>query len=226
MKELTKKIYEEFHRQKFFHRKGYYPKRIKNFDKLKEKYPESWKNAELFSEMVERNAGKIDYSIFIEALVNNLGQSASTSDLPTRKAIKIYKNYIKDMDRKAGEKEIYQKFLDSVRFVTDYCAERDMDFNDYLDKGSYGLPQLLKHYNAGSISLYFIAMIPSIWYDLESYPSDAIDFLVDRNKFDDDFYLALSRIQNDDSFKKWERDFYNKINRVIEKKKKELGNND
>lgn len=64
-------IYNEFHKQKFFFQRGFYPKTIKNYNSL---YSDE-KNIQIlkyFINFLERNRNSVDWKIYIFALAKVL----------------------------------------------------------------------------------------------------------------------------------------------------------
>ena len=82
-------ICREFHKHTVFYKTGSYPRAIKNFDKQKAK--SEWVYFERLAQMVDNNAGMINYRIYIEALAKHYRGWFKPSILPSMKAIKIYK---------------------------------------------------------------------------------------------------------------------------------------
>lgn len=212
-------IYEEFYRQKFIFKNKQHPRKIKNFEKIKEKNKDKWGHCEKLAQLINRNPGMIDYQIYIEALINRYENSVNYHDLPKHSSISVYKDYA--ANQKNANKNSYEQLKKSAKFIIKYCIENNFMFNDYLNSNIYGYPDVLKHYNAGSINIIFIAMIPNFNIIFENWQKDVIDDFLNLNEFNKQLFQAKNRIKNDSKFKKWYNLDYN-INMLIEKYKEKV----
>lgn len=152
---------------------------VKNFAKAKER--EYWSCFEQFAQMVNRNMGKINYKIFITALADQYGGYYNPCNLTKRRSIKIYRAYVKEREINSSGKAMKEHIMRSLKFIAIFCAENNIKtFNEYLCHDMYMIPSVLKHLNAGSVSVYFLACIPDFDLMLDSYPIDVVqDFAED-----------------------------------------------
>lgn len=159
--------------------KGITPKRVKNFDKAREK--KDWVFFEKLAMLCNRNAGGIDHTIFIRSLAEHYDGYIQPKDLATMKAIKIYKSYVRCINLENDPEAIEQSILDSFSFVTNYMYENGLtSLNQYIFENANIIPTILKHYNAGSICIHFLCCIKNFNDMLIGYPKDVVDeFLPD-----------------------------------------------
>lgn len=167
-------IYKIWHKETF-KAKGTNVREVKNFDKAKSK--PSWDYFENFVYFMERNNGSLDLTLYMEALANYYGGYFNPSMLGTQQSIKIYKDYIKQkkIDVENDEADIRKEILKSIKFIVGFCKERNLgSLEEYISHDMYLIPSILKHYNAGSISPFFLACIENLDIILTSYPKDAV----------------------------------------------------
>jgi len=176
-------IYREFHKHTVFYKTGIYPRTVKNFDKPKAK-PE-WVYFERLAQMVDNNAGMINYRIYIESLARHYNGWFKPALLPSMKAIKIYKIHKTIMNSTTDRELIYEGIIKSIKFIGDFCKEnRIKDFDSYMYHNADYFPTMLKHFTAGSITSYFLTLIPDIKLIIRNFPQDCVEefceeFLID-----------------------------------------------
>jgi hypothetical protein len=160
--------HREYHKSE-----GKYVRAVKNFSKAKTR--DYWCYFEQFAQMVNRNAGNINYSLFITILAEQYGGYYHPSLLTKRRSLKIYRSYIKEKDLSDSPEHIKKQMLESIQFMVNYCrSENITSFLDYFRHNMYTVPSLLKHLNAGSISPFLLACIPHFDEMLSSYPVDVV----------------------------------------------------
>ncbi len=168
-------LYTLWHRETF-KAKGTRVRKVKNFDKAKASG--NWEYFESFSLFVKRNNGSIDPELYMRAVALHFGGYFKPSLLGSQKTIKIYKNYIQEMKDNAdttSEVNIKEEILKSIKFINKFCRKRGLkSFSEYLEHDMYMIPSIIKHYNAGSISIYFLSSIDNFPIILTNYPTDVI----------------------------------------------------
>ena len=167
-------IYKIWHRETF-KAKGVNVKEVKNFEKAQSK--PSWEHFENFVTFMDRNNGALDLNLYIEALANKYEGYFNPSILGTQRSIKIYKDYIKQkqIDIENDEVDMRDEILKSIKFIVGFCRERELEsFDEYISHDMYLIPSLLKHYNAGSVSPFFLACIDNLNIILTNFAQDAV----------------------------------------------------
>jgi hypothetical protein len=164
-------IYNEYHKQTFYYSKGMYPKTITNFTKIKSS--DNWHYYERFAKMVNDNNGQIDYRMFIQSLAEFYGGRFNPKMLSHPKGIKIYRQSVKLKNMTIDKDDIYNSCLKSIKYIVAYCKEKKYtNLDQYLFEDQYLIPTIARHYLAGSICRYFVAMIPNITSIINGFPSD------------------------------------------------------
>ena len=163
-------VVQEFHKQTLYHKTGSYPRPIKDFNKTKYN-----KNKEIFEKFiltVKRNQGHIDWKLMIEALADFFKGYFNPSFLSNQKGIRIYKNYILEKSKVKNE-NIQLEVKRSIKNIVQYMNENNIkDIEDYLTEGQYLLPTIGKHLSGGTISPYFLVMVPDIKSIINALPPD------------------------------------------------------
>ena len=164
-------IYNEYHKQTFYVSKGFYPKTVANYTKAKQN--DNWHYFERFARMVNDNNGQIDYRLFIKTLAEFYEGRFNPKMLAHPKGIKIYRQAVKLNNLTIDKEDIYKSALISIKFVINYCKENNLNrLDDYIFQDQYLIPTIARHYLAGSISRYFLAMIPDIVGIIKGFPTD------------------------------------------------------
>lgn len=167
----AEEIYNEYHKQTFYAQKGIYPKAIKNFDKQKEK--DAWAYFERFANMVNDNGGQIDYKLYIHALTKFYQGRFNPKMLSHPKGIKIYRNYVNVLNSTVDDDKIVDSALRGIQFSINYCLENGIpDFDGYVFENQNLIPTLAKHFRAGSICKFYLALIPNIKLIIGGFPAD------------------------------------------------------
>ena len=172
MQEVTpEQLFTEWRKQTFLKEKNFYPKAVKDFSKQREK-PE-WAYFERFAKMVNNNAGNIDYKIFIAAQVDFYGGWFNPVNLGSLKSIKLYNNYVAILNATDTVAAIEKGIISSVKTVGVYMRNNDLKtFDEYLYEGNTIIPTLAKQMKAGTVSRFFVSIIPNIVDVINSYPPD------------------------------------------------------
>lgn len=174
----AEECYSYWHKE--YHRfEGQNVRAVKNFSNAKKR--DYWDFFEQFASMINRNIGKINYRIFITALADQYGGYYNPCNLVKRKSLKIYRAYIKEKQANNSSKSMREHIFKSLKFIVKYCNENGIkNFNEYLCHDMCMIPTVLKHLQAGSVSVYFLACIPDFDLMLNSYPIDVVqDFAQD-----------------------------------------------
>jgi hypothetical protein len=186
--------YAEWHRQIQLSR-GVRARAMKNFAKAQAK--DTWIYFERFAQLCNKNAGQMDYKLFLSALVEHFKGYVPPKEIPTMKSIKIYKSYVKLLNLQNDPVKVKQSILSSLKFVINFMRENDMHvLNDYLMDNHNIIPSVLKHYNAGSISIHFLCCVPNFNTMIASYPTDVVDEYI--TNFDEDYRKYRSRLVSTD----------------------------
>ena len=173
MNVTPEECYAYWHKQ--YHKyEGKIVRGVKNFNKVHQRA--YWCYFEQFANLVNRNAGHLNYKLFITALADQYEGYYHPSVLMKRRSIRIYNSYIKEIEFKSTDEDIKNQLVLSLRYIIDFCKERKITkFDDYLFHDRKMIPSILKHLCAGSVSPYFLACIPSFDEVIQSYPQDMID---------------------------------------------------
>lgn len=171
-------LYRAYHRETNL-AAGRVVKTVNNFDKAKNK-PE-WQFFIHCTNVINRNSGQIDYKIYMKSLAEHHKGWFKPDILGSTKSLAIYKQYIRQLENDSSVDYITKSLLQSINFVIKYCKENEItSFEEYLNKDINLIPIILKHYNAGSISLYFLSSISDFREICSSYPQDCVfDYLAD-----------------------------------------------
>ena len=153
-------IYQYYHRETMYAMKGFYPKKIVNFDKcLSEANIELLKR---FQHFVEKNENLVNWKLYIIALAKYYKRRFEFKLLGSLAGTKIYKQYLAFVDEPNNltEEEIKNEITKSLLFLKQYLKSNELDFNDYFRIDENLIPISLKHIYSGSISKYFYACFP------------------------------------------------------------------
>jgi hypothetical protein len=184
--------YRQWHKE-VQRKRGINVKPVKNFNNAKKK--SYWSSFEAFANLCNRNNGQVNYKLYITALVEHHGGYFDPSILPSRKSIKIYKSFIKEQEMSSSPEYIKNAIFTSLKFVISYCTKNNIDTLDqYLSEDLHLIPTPLRHHNAGSVSLYFLACIKNYDMILASYTAGiAGDYIPD---FKESYPLYRVRVLN------------------------------
>ena len=191
-------IYALFHKETNLV-KGRAVKAVKNFDKARMK--DSWKHFEYCAGFINRNAGHVDVELYIKALARHFEGWFDPNHLGSPKSIKIYREYVDELAKHSSKEEIRMSVLKSIKFVVEYCQDRGIrDIYEYMSEDMYLIPTVLKHLNAGSISMYFIAAVPNSRDVINAYPKDCRDDYIPN--FNEEYPVYRMRVLATDSLDK------------------------
>jgi len=164
-------VFSEWRRQTFLKEKNFCPKAVRDFAKQKEK-PE-WAYFERFAKMVNNNAGNIDYKVFIAAQVDFYGGWFNPVNLGSLKSIKLYNNYVSILNATDTVVAIEKGIVASVKTVGVYMRDRDIKtFDEYLFEGKAIIPTMAKQLKAGTVTKFFVSIVPNVVDIIKSYPPD------------------------------------------------------
>ena len=122
--------------------------------------------------------GSGDESSLVLRVLSGVGflrPGVNPCNLTKRRSLKIYRAYIKEKEINNSSTTVKDNVFRSMKYIVNYCHENKLkNFNDYLRENMYMIPTILKHLNAGSISVHFLACIPDFDLMLKSYPNDVV----------------------------------------------------
>jgi len=168
----AEEIYSLWHKE-IFKAKGKHVRPIKNFDKARNSG--KWKYFEGFSSFLERNNGYIDPDIYMRALAEHFKDFFPPAVLGSQKSIKIYKDYQKQMEEDSNFDSIRKEIIDSIKFIVKFSRKNKLKtLSEYISHDMYLIPSILKHYDAKSISMYFIACIDNFPIMMTNYAADVV----------------------------------------------------
>lgn len=183
----VEEIYLYYHRETMFVMKGFYPKKITNFDKcITSTNLELLKKFQLF---LERNKNFINWKLYIIALSKYYKRRFDLKVLSSLAGVKIYRQYLDFIDnpQNLSENEIKLEILKSLKFIKEYNESNNIEFRSYFHVDENTIPLSLKHIYSGNVSKYFYACFP--WNKLInyffSYTNDVFQelFLMSKNEF-------------------------------------------
>ena len=208
MEITTEDLYREWHKQINLI-KGRHVRPVKNFSKAKSK--ETWKSFIYCTNFINRNCGQIDYILYIKSLAEYYNGWIDPKFLGNHQSITIYKDFIKKIDLESSTKHIIECLRNSIIFVVKYCRSKGFcDLSEYVSEDIYLISTLIKHLNAGSISIYFLAAIPEFDIIWLNYPIDVrMDYFPN---FDKKFKLARIRLVSQKELSVWL-----KIDKIVNK---------
>lgn len=149
-------IYNYYHQTTMFEMKGFYPRSIKNFEKI---LTES--NKELlikFQNFIIKNGSIINWKIYVLSLAKYYKNRYDLKLLGSLAATKIYKQYVEFINSPENltESELKERILNSLLFIVNYIKDNDIkSFKDYFTIDSNIIPIYIKHINSGSVSKIF-----------------------------------------------------------------------
>jgi len=197
--------------------KGRRVKTVKNFSKAKSK--DTWQYFEFCAGFINRNAGHVNEILYIRSLAKYFDGWFDPRFLGTPKVIKIYKDYIKELESHSSKKQIKEAILRSIKTVVQYCKSKELkDLYEYMSDDLYLIPTSLKHLNGGAISVYFLAAVPNILDIFEAYPKDCIDDYIP--DFVENYSVYRSRIISKDELNKISENLEYIIEKMIKEKQK------
>lgn len=205
-------VVQEFHRQTFYYKNGSYPRPIVNFETTK--YNKNKHLFEKFIKSVERNYGHINWSLMIESLGDFFKGYFNPMFLSNAKGIKIYKNYIRERQTVKTE-NIEKEVKRSIKNVLSFIAQDELrDVDEYLTQGQYLLPTIAKHLSGGTISPYFLVMVPDIKSIINSFGKDMKDeYFAD---FLENYDIFRAKAIKTPSLRNLSDNFYRIVNKYIQ----------
>ena len=179
---LCKKIYSYLNNKRVHNTSGYYPKAIKNWDKVIQK--EDWPYIEKFAHLILNNPdAHISYQTFIDAISTFTGNKwIDAKLLSSPKGLAIYKSYLKENQSSLDPDRIKRILIANTKFVIRQCKDKGYkEFWDYFYSNKDLYPTILEHLENGSISEQFLTLIPNIEKRLYAFPPDVFhDYFKDR----------------------------------------------
>lgn len=150
-------IYDEYYKDSFYAAKGFYPRSIKNFDRVMT--PEKVELLTRFQNMLKRNVDMIDWKKYIKACAQYFKRNFDLGLLGSLKANKIYRTYVNYDNSDRNDEDIKNDIINSLKFIKMFCTENDMTMKEYFYDRSTNLPVILKHIYSGAVSAYFYAVL-------------------------------------------------------------------
>lgn len=180
-------IYSYYHRETMYAMKGFYPKKITNFEKCI-----TTSNYELlkkFQKFIERNESIINWKLYIISIAKYYKRRFDLKILGSLGGTKIYRQYLNFIDQpdNLSENEIKLEIINSLKYLKEFIKTNNISFNEYLHFEENLIPISLKHLYSGSISKYFYACFP--WNKLIKmffhFPDDVFYelFNISKNEF-------------------------------------------
>lgn len=148
-------IYNQYHRETMFAMKGFYPKSVKNFDKVLDK-----SKIELltkFQNVIKKNYDMIDWKIYVKSCAQYFKRNFDLKVLGSLQGNKIYRTYITYNNIEKTDDDILNEIVSSLSFIKNFCEENSIKVLDYFLDRTSPLPIILKHIYSGSVSPYFYA---------------------------------------------------------------------
>lgn len=206
-------LYNEWRSECLFRKTGTWPKKVTTLANIKDQT--KLVHFEKFLKTLADTDGVIDWKLYISSLASFYEGWFGPELLNSQKSIHIYKTSINIKNIEDDPDDIYVGILRSLKFVAAYCNENNLpDFDSYMLENSTIFPTILKHLSAGSITFYFLALIPNIDVTLKTFPNDV------RDSCASDFLAKYKSLKNSVfSVKKIRdvRDFVGLIDKLIAK---------
>jgi hypothetical protein len=182
--------YAEWHRVNQLS-KGIRVRAMKNFEKARSK--DTWMYFEKLATLCNRNAGRMDYKLYFAAMSEQYSGYIPPNVVSTMKSLKIYKSYVRSLNLNNDPQAVTDSVLTSFKFVIEYMHSRELENLDmYLMEGCNIIPTILKHYNAGSVSIHFLCCINNFNTILASFPADVIAEYIPN--FEEEYVKYRSRL--------------------------------
>lgn len=160
-------IYSYYHRETMFAMKGFYPRKIVNFEKCIT--PLNIEYLKKFQKFIERNKNIINWKLYIISISKYYKRRFDLRILGTLAGTKIYRQYLEFIDEPTNlsEDQIKNEIISSLKFLKNYLKENELNFNGYLNVQNNLIPISIKHIYSGSMSKYFYACFP--WNKIIKY---------------------------------------------------------
>jgi hypothetical protein len=203
-------IYNEYRKQIIYKSKGFYPRKVVNFRKIKES--KEWFFYEQFSKMVNNN--DINYVDYIRSLVD-FYEWFPPKLLIHRKSILIYNMYRKNSAENINPADAMTNIASSINFMISYFKDNNIHtLDEYLDLGIDVYPVVLQHISKGFIKQDLVVLIPGMLERLKyEYPKDCVhdacNGLISRFKHIQNILLKNEKILN------IKNNFENVINKLL-----------
>lgn len=154
-------IYNEYHRETFYAMKSFYPKSIKNFDKVIT--PDKKELLLKFQSFIRRSWSIIDWRLYIKACAQYFKRNFDIKILGSLSGTKIYRSYINynKMSLEKTADEIRDDIVKSLKFITLFAKENEQTVSQYFKDREQLLPLVLTHIYSGTVSPYFYACLRS-----------------------------------------------------------------
>lgn len=214
----AEECYQIYHDAVVFAQKGIHPKRIVNWDPIKNR--QTWPYFEKLADMLHRSAGRIDPKEYIQTVVKFYPKSITPKMLTTQKGIKAYKSQIKKDIMEADDSFKVGQVKNSILFIVKYCVDHNInDFRDYFHDRAEVYPTLIHHLEGGRISKFFVHLIPNLKDRVEGYPGDVrADFFGEKFWSENSMFIVVAN--NNSDLKKLKNNLEQIINELIKKNKK------
>lgn len=180
-------IYSYYHSETMYVMKGFYPKKIVNFEKcINDSNIEMLRK---FQRFIERNKDIINWKLYIIALSKYFKRRFDLKILGSLAGNKIYRQYINFIDEpdNLSDIDIKNEITNSLIYFKNLCKNENISFNEYLKIDINTVPLAIKDIYSGKVSKYFYSCF--YWNQLIKfffYYSDDIFyefFNVSKNEF-------------------------------------------
>lgn len=153
-------IYNEVHRENFFVLKGFYPKGIKNFDRVIDTTKREFLSR--FQQNIRKNVDLIDWKLYIKANAQYFKGRLEIKTLGSLQANKVYRRFVEyNKGLQKSPDDIKHDIIRSLKYIKDFCEENELTLKEYLlDRQNY-IPSILTHLYSGAVSPYLYALFPS-----------------------------------------------------------------
>jgi len=155
-------IYDCYHRETFFAQRSFYPKSIKNFNKILT--PEKTELLKKFQKFIIRNQEMVDWKLYVKACASYFKRNFDLKVLGSLNANKIYRTYVEYVkigDSKTPD-QIYDEVISSLKFLKEFIADNRLTFKDYFYNRDDIIPVIIRHLYAGTVSFSFYACLDPI----------------------------------------------------------------
>lgn len=153
-------IYNYYHQTTMFEMKGFYPRSIKNFEKVLTNT-----NKELltkFQNFIIKNGSIINWKLYVLSLAKYYKTRFDLKLLGSLAGTKIYKQYVNFINAPENltEKELKEQLVNSLLFLVNYIKDENTSLKEYFNLDSNIIPVYIKHINSGSVSKILYSCFP------------------------------------------------------------------
>lgn len=89
------------------------------------------------------------------------------------KAVKLYREYINKLNRESPDSEdSIQMFKQSLKFVINYCRDKEIKFSEYISYGEGNIQSFFEHLKHGKVSLLFLMTFSNFENELKKIDNE------------------------------------------------------